>query len=116
MLGTASSQWSKAWHEKVEPGEGHHVHRQLPQVRVQLPREPQTGGHARHSEGDQVIEVSVGGVGQLQGPEADVIQRLIVNAESLISVLHQLMHREGGIVGLNHSVGNLEKQTCENRY
>ena len=37
-------------------------------------------------------------------PEADVIESLIVNAEALVSVLHQLMHGESGIVGLHHGV------------
>ena len=29
-----------SWHEEVEPGEGNHVDRKLPQVSIQLPREP----------------------------------------------------------------------------
>ena len=40
-------------------------------------------------------------------PEADVVESLIVNAEGLVSVLHQLVDGQGGVVGLHHGVGHL---------
>ena len=40
--------------------------------------ESQTAGDTRHNSGDEVVEVAKGGRGQLEGTEADVIQRLIV--------------------------------------
>ena len=46
LLGPAGCQGSEAGHEEVEPGEGDHVDRQLPQVSVELAGEPETGGHA----------------------------------------------------------------------
>ena len=55
-----------------------------------------------------MVEVSISGGGQLQGPEADVVQGLVVDAERLVRVLDQLVHRESGIVGLHHSVGHLD--------
>ena len=54
-----------------------------------------------------MVEVSIGGGGQLQGPEADVVQGLVVDAERLVRVLDQLVHGEGGIVGLHNGVGHL---------
>ena len=33
--------------------------------------------------------------------------RLVVQDEALVGVLHQLVHREGGVVGLHHSVRHL---------
>ena len=54
-----------------------------------------------------MVEVSIGGGGQLQGPEADVVQGLVVDAERLVRVLDQLVHREGGVVGLHNGVGHL---------
>jgi len=54
-----------------------------------------------------VVQVSVGGGSQLQGPEADIVQGLVVNAVGLVGVLDQLMHGQGGVVGLNDSVGYL---------
>ena len=53
----------------METGEGDHVDRQLPEVSIELARESEGGGDSRHSEGHQMVQVSVGGVGQLQGPK-----------------------------------------------
>ena len=63
-------------HEEVQPGEGNQVDGQLAQVSVQLPGEAQAAGHARHHGADEVVQVAKGGGGQLQGPEADVVQGL----------------------------------------
>ena len=56
-----------------------------------------------------MIEISVSRVGEFKSSEADVVEGLVVNAESLIGVLHKLVNRESGIVGLHNSVGHLEK-------
>ena len=88
----------------MKPGEGDHVHCKLPKVSIELPREPETGGDARHGERDKVVKVSVGRSGQLKGSEADVVEGLVVNTESFVSVLYQLVHGEGGVVWLNHSI------------
>ena len=53
-----------------------------------------------------MIEVAVGRCGQLECAEANVVESFIVNTESFVSVLHQLVNGQGGIVWLNHSVGN----------
>ena len=42
-------------------------------------------------------------------PEADIVQGLVVDGVSFVSVLHQLVHREGGIVRLHNGVRNLQK-------
>ena len=62
----------------------------------------------RHDSRDEVVEVAKGGGGELEGAEADVIQRLVVQDHALIGVLHQLVHRESGVVGLHHSVRHLQ--------
>ena len=71
LLAATSCQGGKPGHEKVKPGEGDHVHCQLPQVSVQLAREPEAGGHTGHGERDQVVQVTIGGGGQLQGSKCD---------------------------------------------
>ena len=86
LLRAAGGQRGEAGHEEVEAGEGNHVDRQLPQVSVQLAGEPEAGGDTGHGEGDQVVEVTIGGGGQLQGPEADVIESLVVNDKGLVCV------------------------------
>ena len=49
----------------------------LAEVAVELARETERAGGAADSGGDEVVEVLVGGVGELQGAEADVVQRLL---------------------------------------
>merc|ERR1712107_86103 len=61
LLAASGSEGGEAGHEEVEPWEGHHVDRQLPKVSVKLAREPEASGDPRHCEGDEVVEVSVGG-------------------------------------------------------
>jgi hypothetical protein len=51
-----------------------------------------------------MIEVSVGGVGELEGTEANVVEGLVVNAVGLVSVFYELVDGECGVVGLNDRV------------
>ena len=77
-----------------------HVDSELAEIRVQLTREAQAGSDTRHDEGHKVVEVSVSRGRKLEGPEANVVEGLIVDTESLIRVFHELVNRQGGIVGL----------------
>ena len=56
-----------------------------------------------------MVEVTVGGGGQFESTEADVVESLVVDAVSLVCVLHQLMHREGGVIWLHDCVRNLKR-------
>lgn len=54
-----------------------------------------------------MVKITVCRVGQLKGPEANVIQGFIVDTEGLISVLYELMDGQGGVVWFHHGVGHL---------
>jgi len=54
-----------------------------------------------------VVEIPIRRGGELEGVEADVVQGLIIQGEALVSILHQLMDRKSGVIGLYHSVRNL---------
>ena len=69
FLAAATDQGGESRHEEVESGERNHVDCQLPQVSIKLAGEPEGGGDSGHGEGHQVVQVTVGGVLQLQGPE-----------------------------------------------
>merc|ERR1719373_649581 len=90
LLGATGCQGGEPGHEEVKPGEGDHVDRQLPEVSIELAGEPEAGGHTGHGEGHQVVQVSVGRGGELKGPEADVVESLVVDTVGLVSVLDQL--------------------------
>jgi hypothetical protein len=53
-----------------------------------------------------VVEITVGGGGELESPEADIIESLVVDDLDFIGVLNELMDGESGVVGLDDSVGN----------
>ena len=54
-----------------------------------------------------MVKITIGWGGELEGTEADIVQGLVVNAHDLIGVLDELMDGQGGVVGLNDSVGHL---------
>ena len=57
-----------------------------------------------------MVQVAVGGGGQLQGAEADIVQGLVVQSEALVGVLHKLVDGERGVVGLDHGVRHLRRR------
>lgn len=103
-------QGGEAGDEEVQSREGDHVDGELSQVSVKLAGESQASGNAAQGRTDEVIKVAVGRRSQLEGPEADIVKRLVVYAIRLVRVLHQLMHRERAVVGLNHGVRYLWKE------
>ena len=107
LLAALGRERREAGHEEVQAREGHHVHSQLTQVSIELAREAQRGSDAAHGEGHQVVEVPVGGRVEPQRAEADVVERLVVDAEAGVGVEHKLVQRQHGIVGLHHSVRHL---------
>lgn len=63
-----------------------------------------------HCAGYEVVDVSVAGSRQLQSPETDVVQSLVVDAESFVAVFNETTQRQLCIVRLNNSLGNLQRQ------
>mmetsp|Transcript_50734 Transcript_50734/g.69608 ORF Transcript_50734/g.69608 Transcript_50734/m.69608 type:complete len:229 (+) Transcript_50734:847-1533(+) len=57
-----------------------------------------------------MVQIAEGRGGELEGAEADVVQRLIVDEERLVRVLDKLMDREHTIVWLNDRVGHLGRR------
>ena len=54
-----------------------------------------------------MVQISVGGGGELESSEADIIKGFVINDLDLIGVLNKLMDGEGGVVRLNDGVGDL---------
>mmetsp|Transcript_43691 Transcript_43691/g.64125 ORF Transcript_43691/g.64125 Transcript_43691/m.64125 type:complete len:246 (+) Transcript_43691:285-1022(+) len=107
LLRATRGQGREANHEEMETREGHNVHSELAEIGVELSRETERAGHARHDSGHKVVKIAEGGGGQLQGTEANIVQSLVVNAKHLVGVLDKLVHRERGVVRLHHSVRHL---------
>ena len=107
LLRSARRQRGKADHEEVEAGERDHVDGELAQVAVELAGEPEAARRTANRRGNQMVQISVRGGSQLESAEADVVQRLVVQGEALVGILHELVDGKGGVVGLHDGVGNL---------
>jgi hypothetical protein len=107
LLRSSGGQGGETNHEEMESGEGDQVDSQFSQVRVQLTGETEAAGNSGHGGGDQVVQVTIGGGGQLQGSEADIVEGFVVNDHTFVSIFDQLMDGKGGVVGFNDGVGDL---------
>jgi hypothetical protein len=94
LLASSAGKWCEPRHKEMQTGEGHHVNSQLTQISVQLARKSETGlgSDSGHGGRHKVGEITVCWCCELQGTEADVVERLIVNTIGLISILIKLMN------------------------
>ena len=88
----------------------HHIDSQFTEIGVQLTGESETGGDSGHGGANEVVEVTIGGGGEFEGAETDVVKSFVIDTISLISVLNKLMDGEGSIVGLDNGVRHLKVQ------
>jgi hypothetical protein len=58
-----------------------------------------------------MVQIAVSWCRKLESPEADIVEGLIVNAESLVGVLDELMNGECRIVGLSGGCDESDKST-----
>jgi hypothetical protein len=84
-----------------------HVHRELTQVRVELTGEAKAGGDTGHDDRDEAVKIRVLRLGELERAEADVVQGFVIDTDSLVRVLNELVHGERRVVGLDNGVGHL---------
>jgi len=75
----------------VEAWEWDEVDSQFPQVTVQLTWESEAAGDTGESGGDEVVKITIGWGGELEGSEADIIKSFVINAHDLIGVFDELM-------------------------
>merc|ERR1719197_799183 len=64
---------------------------------------------------NEVIQVAICWCGQLQGSEANVVERLIVKKHAFVGVLHQLVEREHCIVRLYNCIRDLWRRNDRER-
>merc|ERR1719217_178455 len=107
LLGATGRERREPGHEEVQPREGDHVHRNLTEIAVQLPGETKAASDAGHRRTHQMVQITVGWSSQLQGAEANIVQRFVIHHEHLVRILHQLMERQDGVVRLHHGVRHL---------
>jgi len=106
-LRSSGGEWSETNHEEMESGERNKVDSELPEVRVELTGESDGAGNTRHSNGDEMVEITIGGGGKLESSETDIVEGLIIDNLDFISIFDKLMDGKGGVVRLDNGVGDL---------
>ena len=66
----------------------YHINSEFSKICIELTRETETSGYARHCDRDKMIQVTIGGRRQLQGSETNVVKSLVVDAKCLICVFY----------------------------
>merc|ERR1719502_399225 len=107
LLGTTGGEWGESHHEEMESWEWHQVDSELSQVRVELTWESEAAGDTGEGGGHEMVKITIGWGGELEGSEADIVKGLVVNAHDIIGVLDELMDGKGGVVWLNDGIRDL---------
>merc|ERR1719218_322737 len=107
LLGTSGGKWGETSHEEMESREWDEVDSKLSEIGVELTWESEAGSDTGEGSRDQVVKITVGWGGELEGSEADIIKGLVINAHNLIGVFDELMDRESGVVWLNDGIRDL---------
>merc|ERR1711865_793403 len=104
LLRPTRCEWSETSHEEVKARERDQIYSDFAEITIQLPREAEAASHATHGSTDKMVQVTVGGCRQLQSAKADIIQCFVIQKETLVGILHPMMEREHGIVGLHNGI------------
>jgi len=72
-LGTSGGKWSESDHEEMESWERNKVDSEFSKIRVKLTRESDRTSNTRHSNGDEMVQVTIGWSGKFKSSEAYII-------------------------------------------
>ena len=92
---------------EVDAGIGHQVGLELGQIHIQGAIKPQGSSDGGHYLANKAVKICVGWALNVEVSTTDVIDGLIIYHEGTIRVLQGGVGGEDGVVGLNHSCGNL---------
>jgi hypothetical protein len=54
-----------------------------------------------------MVKITICWGGELKGSEADIVKSLVIESETLISILNKLMDRKGTVIWLHDGIGHL---------
>jgi hypothetical protein len=91
----------------MESWEWDQVDSELSEIGVKLSWESEAASNTGKGGRNEMVKISIGWGGELEGSEADIIKGFVINAHNLIGVLDQLMDGEGGVVWFNNGIGYL---------
>ena len=91
----------------MESWEWDQVDSELSEIGVKLSWESEAASDTGEGSRDEMVKITVGWGGELEGSEADIIKGFVINAHNLIGVFDKLMDGEGSVVWLNNGIGDL---------
>ena len=83
------------------------VDSEFSEIGVQLTWESDGAGDTRHSNGDKMVEITIGWGGKLKSSEADIIKSFVIDDLDFIGILDKLMYGEGGVVWFDNGIRDL---------
>ena len=107
LLGTSGGKWGETSHEEMETWEWDKVDSELSEIGVKLTWESEAASDTGESSRDEMVKITIGWGGELEGSEADIVKGLVINAHNLIGVLDKLMDGEGSVIWLNDGIRDL---------
>ena len=107
LLGTSGGKWGESSHEEMESREWDEVDSKLSEIGVELTWESKAASNTGESGRDEMVKITVGWGGELEGSEADIVKSFVINAHNLIGVLDKLMDGKGGVVWLDDGIRDL---------
>ena len=91
----------------MESWEWDKVDSELSEIGVELSWESEAASDTGESSRDEMVKITVGWGGELEGSEADIVKGFVINAHNLIGVLNKLMDGEGGVIWLDDGIRDL---------
>lgn len=99
--------WGINGQREMDAGTGHQIGLELLQVNIQGSLKLKRGCGGGYYLTHKAIKVGISGVPSIKVSTTDAIDSLIVHHEGTVRVLHGSVGSEDGVVGLNHSCGDL---------
>ena len=107
LLGASGGEWGETSHEEMESWEWDQVDSELSEIGVKLTWESEAASDTGESSRDEMVKITVGWGGELEGSEANIVKGFVINAHNLIGVLNKLMDGESGVIWLDDGIRDL---------
>jgi len=78
-LGSSGGKWSETNHEEMKSWERNKVDSEFSEVRVKLTWESNWASNTGHSNGDKMVQVTIGWGSKFKGSKADIIKSFIID-------------------------------------
>ena len=90
----------------MESWEWDQVNSKFSEIGVELTWESEATGDTGDSSRDEMVKITVGWGGELEGSEADIVKGFVINNHDFVSRIDKKMDGKGSVVWSNDGIGN----------